>query len=252
MVSTPARYLLRIDDLCPTVARQQWRQLAEMIAEFRMRPILAVVPENRDPALEQSPADPEFWAGMRRLQAAGASIALHGYRHVCAARGRSLTGMHRASEFAGIDHETQQRWIRDGLLILNEHGLHARVWVAPRHGFDRNTLHALRAEGIQIISDGFARRSFMRYGMKWIPQQLWAPVPRKNGLWTICIHPNTMGGEEMNALRGFVHDRAAQFTSVECALAEFPLWRLGVRESTYAKSVLLRMRLREWRKRFWG
>ena len=86
-----------------------------MIEEFRLQPILAVVPDNRDPELEFSPPDPEFLERMRMLEAAGATIGLHGYRHLCESRGRSLLGLARTSEFAGVAAETQRAWIHEGL-----------------------------------------------------------------------------------------------------------------------------------------
>ncbi len=249
LLCRPAQYLLRCDDLCPTVSSARWQSLAGLIREFGLRPILAVVPENRDAELEQSPADPGFWAGMREMETAGAAIALHGYRHLCASQERSLIGLTRASEFAGVDEATQRLWIREGLRILRAHGLHPRLWVAPRHGFDRNTLRALRAEGIELVSDGLAREPFVREGMTWIPQQLWGPVEKTKGLWTIAIHPNTARDEDLAALREFICAHAAQFTSVDRVLVEFPRRPMSVGERMYAGLALGRIQARSWRKR---
>ena len=172
MIPSPAQYLLRIDDLCPTVSAQRWRQFQSLIEEFGLQPILAVVPDNQDPELEVSPPDPVFWDSMRTLHAAGAAIGLHGYHHLCESRCRSLVGLARTSEFAGVPAETQREWIHEGLRILRGQGLNPKIWVAPRHGFDRRTLDALCAEGITLLSDGFARVPFRRGGLTWIPQQL--------------------------------------------------------------------------------
>lgn len=249
MLCKPAQYLLRFDDLCPTVARDRWRDLAALIAEFQLRPILAVVPENRDPELEQSPPAPEFWAGLRRMQAAGASIALHGYRHLCASRGRSLVWLAQRSEFAGVDPATQHAWIHEGARILRGHGLRPRLWVAPRHGFDSHTLSALKAEGILVLSDGWARAPFVSQGMVWIPQQLWAPCEKGRGLWTICLHPGTASEADVQALRRFLGLHRAQFTSLERVLNEFSLERLSLPEAAYAGLALARVRARRWRRR---
>ncbi|MGB9232144.1 MAG: DUF2334 domain-containing protein, partial [Terracidiphilus sp.] len=61
MIPSPVRYLLRLDDLCPTVDHERWLSSCALIEEFRLQPILAVVPDNRDPALNLSPPDPDFW-----------------------------------------------------------------------------------------------------------------------------------------------------------------------------------------------
>ena len=216
----PAQYLLRCDDLCPTISRQRWQRFVSLIEEFGVQPILAVVPDNRDPDLELSPPDPEFWKRMRDLESAGATIGVHGYRHLSNSKGRSLVALHRTTEFAGVAGETQREWIRAGIAILRGHGLNPRIWVAPRHGFDAQTLRALGEEGIGVLSDGFARVPFTCGGITWIPQQLWEPLEKPHGLWTICTHPNTAGDSLVERLRWFLRDHGAQFTSVERVLTD--------------------------------
>jgi predicted deacetylase len=249
MIPAPARYLLRLDDLCPTVHRERWQSFRELISEFHLRPILAVVPVNRDPALELSPPDPDFWNQLRALESAGAVIGLHGYRHICASAGKSLVGLHRLSEFASVDAKLQRAWIAAGLSILRSHGLNPTVFVAPRHGFDANTLSSLRTEGITVLSDGFARVPFLRNGIAWIPQQLWAPAVKTSGLWTICIHPNTISDAELEQLRAFLRAHSAQFSSIGQLLADFPPATLSLAERVYTSVALWRARTSSIRKR---
>lgn len=248
MLPKPAQYLLRCDDLCPTVAAERWRRLQALIEAFRIRPILAVVPDNRDPELQLGPPDPEFWVRMRAMEAAGAAVALHGYQHLCASKGRSLVPLNRHSEFAGVPEETQREWIREGLRILRSYGLNPRLWVAPRHGFDRGTLAALRAEGIGLLSDGFARLPFTRGSLTWIPQQLWAPMERTKGLWTICVHANTARDADLEDLRAFLSRHSGQFTSLDRVLKEFQPDRLNLAESAYARLALWRVQASSARK----
>ena len=183
-----------------------------LVSRYGVHPILAVVPDNQDPELNLQPADSEFWNRMRLLEKAGATIAMHGFRHLCASRGKSLLGLHRESEFAGVDEVQQRQWIRCGLGILREHGLSPRLFVAPRHGFDSSTLRALGWEGLGILSDGFAHRPFMRNDVLWIPQQLWEPVQKSAGLWTICIHTNTASPALEEKLEKFLDKNAGRFT----------------------------------------
>jgi predicted deacetylase len=244
----PAQYLLRCDDLCPTAGAERWRRLQAWIEEFGIQPILAVVPDNRDPDLQYEPPDPEFWVRMRTMEAAGAAIALHGYRHLCTSAGRSLMPLNRRSEFAGVPINMQREWIRAGLRILRDRGLNPRLWVAPRHGFDRGTLAVLRAEGISLLSDGLARVPFLRGGLTWIPQQLWAPMKKSKGLWTICVHPHTVRESELEELRGFLSRHSMQFTSVERVLDEFEPARLSLCESAYSRLALCRVKVSGARK----
>ena len=249
----PAQYMLRIDDLCPTVDARRWERLRALIQEFSLRPILAVVPANQDRYLDVSPPDPGFWDKMRTMEAAGAATALHGYTHVCNEEGNSLIRLHRHGEFNGLPLDLQRLSIARGLGILRENGLDPRLFVAPRHCFDWNTLRALKAGGICHLSDGFARVPFDRGGVTWIPMQLWSPVVRSSGLWTICLHPNSTDKPRFEALRTFLSRFASQFTSFDRVQAEFQPSPLSAGERLYERIASARLRLRrlrsQWRSR---
>jgi predicted deacetylase len=199
--------------------------------------------------LQQQPADPDFWGAMRALEAAGATIALHGFQHVCASEGKSPVPLHQRSEFAGVDENTQRQWIHAGLTILRERGLNPKVWVAPRHGFDEATLRALKAEGIEVLSDGFTLIPFKRGEVTWIPQQLWGPVEKRRGLWTICMHCNSARDEEVDSLVAFMRRNAQKFTSVDRVLSEFDVRELDAGERVYERLALLRIQASRLKKR---
>lgn len=249
MSQARAQYLLRFDDLCPTMARGRWERFLPLISEFGIRPILAVVPDNRDHDLEFSAPDPEFWTQMRAMETAGAAIGLHGYTHLCVSHGRGLVPLHRKTEFAGVVEETQQRWIHAGMAILRSHGLSPRIWVAPCHGFDRATLRVLRNEGISLVSDGLARGAFKRDGLIWIPQQLWGPMEKPDGLWTICVHSNTAPDSLVEKLRAFLGRHADQFTSVDRVIAESVPEEFGFAERLYGTLALMRIQRSRYRVR---
>ena len=244
-----ARYLLRLDDLCPTADWRLWNPILAMVEELGIRPILAVIPRNEDPELEIAPADAEFWPRLRGWEARGAVIGLHGYRHLSHFSGRGFLPLHRATEFAGVPLETQRAWIRAGLRILSGEGLHPRFWVAPRHGFDRHTLTALREEGIALLSDGFASAPFTRGGVTWLPQQLWEPVEKRAGLWTICIHPNTATAVQVDRLHDFLQTHRAEFLSVDEALDRFPPVPFGWSQRLSTEFTLLRIHISRLRRR---
>jgi predicted deacetylase len=243
-LSKPAQFLLRIDDLCPTIHARRWGRLRELLQEHSIRPILAVVPANQDPELRVSAPDRSFWQQMRDLQSAGATIALHGYTHLCSQTGRGLIPLHRTGEFAGLGIDEQRHRIAAGRDILRGHGLNPELWVAPRHSFDSNTLRALRDEGMHYLSDGLARTPFERGGITWIPMQLWAPALRSSGLWTICIHPNSLDRLRYKRLQRFVQLFAEQFTSFSRVIEDYVPAPVGVLERLYETAATLRMRLR--------
>ena len=153
-----------------------------LIEEFGIKPILAVVPDNRDPELELSPPDPEFLGRDARNGGGGATIALHGYRHLCEQRGaRAAAAAPRDGVRGRARGRRSASGFRRGLAILRGHGLNPRIWVAPRHGFDAQHCGRCAQREFTPFSDGFARVPFTRGGVTWIPQQLWAPVEKDEG-----------------------------------------------------------------------
>ncbi len=244
-----AQYLLRFDDLCPTMDKQRWDRFAHLMQRFSLRPILAVVPDNLDPELVVAPPNPGFWEEMRQWQQAGAAIGLHGYQHLCRANGGGLVPLHRQTEFAGARPGDQRTWIATGMATLRSHGLEPSIWVAPRHGFDASTLAALRQAGVQTISDGLAIQPFQSRGFLWIPQQLWEPQQRDRGLWTICLHANSASDATYAALERFLTLHAHQFTSIDRVLAEWPIRERSWQDRVTHMAMLARRRFRQWKRK---
>ena len=78
--------LLRFDDICPTMNWGTWDAGRGPDGPLGLRPILAVVPDNRDPKLVAGPPRADFWERVRGWQARGWTIALHGYQHLYVTR----------------------------------------------------------------------------------------------------------------------------------------------------------------------
>ncbi|HEX2228742.1 MAG TPA: DUF2334 domain-containing protein, partial [Candidatus Binatia bacterium] len=76
-----ARYIIRFDDICPTMNWDIWQQIEKILFQNRLEPILAIVPDNRDTSLMVREARSEFWATARSWQARGWTIGVHGYQH---------------------------------------------------------------------------------------------------------------------------------------------------------------------------
>jgi Uncharacterized protein conserved in bacteria (DUF2334) len=246
---TNARYLLRFDDLCPTMGKKQWSRFAQLIHEFQLKPILAIVPDNRDPDLVLDEPDANFWEEMRGLQTSGATIGLHGFQHLCTGSGGGLIPLHMQTEFVGIAEATQQRWIDQGMEILRSHGLDPRIWVAPRHGTDETTLAVLRRSGLAVLSDGFAENPFQNGGVLWIPQQLWGPIEKQSGVWTICLHANNASDDLCEELRQFLTHRATQFTSVDQLLTESPFPLRSMSDRIFHWRLMRRIQFSRWKRK---
>jgi predicted deacetylase len=187
-----AEYLLRFDDLCPTVNWPVWNELERILCECKIRPIIAVVPDNRDSALAVQPPDPHFWQRVRDWQSLGWCIGLHGYQHTYVTRNPGVIGLNKRSEFAGLPYEVQREKIASALAIFAAEDVAPRAWVAPGHSFDQNTLRALLSTDIRVVSDGFfVNPARDAAGFLWVPQQLWRFRRMPFGLWTVCFHINS-------------------------------------------------------------
>ena len=75
------KFLLRFDDMCPTINWDVWQKLEDVMIEEDVRPILSVIPDNQDPILHECEPNERFWERVRAWQARGWTIGLHGYQH---------------------------------------------------------------------------------------------------------------------------------------------------------------------------
>src|SRR2546422_4041289 len=61
-----AKYLLRFDDLCPTMNWDVWSEVDGILRDADVKPILAVVPDNRDEKLQCGEPNSHFWEHVRQ------------------------------------------------------------------------------------------------------------------------------------------------------------------------------------------
>lgn len=199
-----ANYIIRLDDACPTMHHQNWNIIEELLLSYDIRPIVGVIPANEDSSMYYSAPDPHFWDRVRGWQQSGWEIALHGYNHVYHkynSKHAPIIKTSDQSEFVGLSFDEQKKKIDMGLEIFKENGVSTRCFMAPSHSFDETTLDVLQeTPELSIITDGFSNRIFRDHELLWIPQQLWKFRLMQNGLWCICLHPNTMSISELQRL----------------------------------------------------
>lgn len=245
-----ARYMVRLDDACPTMRPETWGPLESLLDELGIKPVVGVVPDNRDPQLICSPADTDFWGRVRRWQAKGWDIALHGQHHVyhpIPPDGRPILRLNDESEFVGLPLDEQKRRLSAGYAKMVEAGVHPRIFMAPSHTFDVLTLRALReATDIRVIADGHALRAFDAAGFTWIPQQLWRYREMPFGLWCICLHPNTMSQADLHKVSADLRRRAALFIDTATALEQAR--RRTVLDHTFAAAFRVALKIKKRRR----
>lgn len=196
------KYLLRFDDICPTMNWKIWSDIEAALSEHRLKPILAVVPDNQDPILQVAPPAEEFWERVRHWQALDWTIALHGFQHKYTAERAGICTGRKKTEFAGVPLREQEEKLRRGLAIFEQHGVKPRVWIAPNDSFDAATVSLLPRLGIRIICEGVFRYPFVyRREIVWLPQQLYQFRPAPPGMWTVCYHHNHWTAADLQRFR---------------------------------------------------
>ncbi len=214
------RYLIRFDDICPTMDWTIWNAVEELLIAHDIKPIMAVIPDNQDPKLMIAPPAPDFWDRVRAWQARGWAIGLHGYQHRYVNAEAGVLGLRKQSEFAGLSYEAQHEKLRLGLEIFAREGVRADAWVAPSHSFDWATVEALSDLGIRTISDGLALRPYRdERGSVWIPQQFALMRAMPWGVWTFCYHAGDFTEKGMKAFKGRLARERSRMISLQEAAA---------------------------------
>lgn len=212
-------YLIRLDDACPTMRREKWDRIEAILDRYGVKPMIGIVPDCKDDNLLLDSPDSGFWSKALSWQDKGWAIALHGYDH-CYISDLGLYGLNplwSRSEFSGVDIEIQKKKIKDGVAILKGNGLDVKYFFAPSHTFDTNTMDALKQESdIRIISDTIGRKPYKLGDFVFIPQLGGhCSEMRLPGIWTFCLHPNTMSEDSFAQTELFIKTHNEQFTSFD-------------------------------------
>lgn len=211
-----ARFLIRFDDICPSMNWTVWNRVERILTSAGIKPLVAVVPDNRDPLLDAGMAEPGFWEKVRAWQAAGWAIGLHGYQHRYVTSNGGIIGRNRFSEFAGLPADLQEQKLRAGLEIFAGHGVRADAWVAPAHSFDNATLDGLRRLGIDVVSDGYALDPYVcQRGLLHVPQQVARFRRFPAGTWTVCHHVNGWTDGDLRQFETDIARYGASITSLD-------------------------------------
>lgn len=220
-----AKYIIRLDDACDTSDLSKWNAVEEVLDSLGVKPIVAVIPKNEDRSLYYAPKNPDFWEKVQVWQSKKWAVAMHGLNHVYhpVKRKSLVLPFYDRSEFGGLTLDQQRKKIKEALTIFRKNLVEPELWVAPGHSFDQVTLDALKCEvPFAVVSDGIAMKPYFENGFSFIPQQLWQVCHKKSGVWTVCLHPDTMSFEEIKLLaiklsKAEIRENLIRFDMVENA-----------------------------------
>ena len=230
-----ATYLVRFDDICPTMDWESWDKVEKVLISEGIRPILAVVPDNRDENLIFGKENEHFWLKVRTWKKMGWSIAIHGYQHLYQTDDSGLLGLNKYSEFSGLSYEQQSKKLQKALKIFESHDVKPNLWVAPAHSFDKVTVRVLSDLGIEVISDGFFKRPVKYMNMIWIPQQLWKFRHFRSGIWTVCYHVNGMKKEELERICSDLNQYNESIISLDYVLKNTSINSFTIFDNIFSK-----------------
>lgn len=194
---------VRLDDITPAMDWEKFTAFAALLDEFDIKPLIGVVPDNRDENLDRDTAREDFWDYIRARQEDGWVIAQHGCYHVYTRHKGGLFPLNDFSEFAGVPYEEQLAMLEQGKRILAQQRIMTDLFMAPAHSYDRNTLRALKQAGFRGLTDGFGNRPYRRRGLTFYPIsfRLENSLKKDKGFTTMVVHTNTLNDGDMERYR---------------------------------------------------
>ena len=223
-----SKIILRFDDLSEYSLCNVWDKIENILVEYKLKPIVAIVPENLDVKIsktgrlvEQVPRA-NFWKRVRKWQSEyGWEVAAHGLNHTLAKTSNNIMWFSQLSEYADLSFDEKKSSIIQTLEIFQNEDVRIRTWVAPAHGFDRDILEILKNFNFKYISDGFYFSPVLDRlsGLIFVPQQAW-----KLRKWypfrvsTVCMHHLSWTNEDINQFKQFVVANKTKFISMEQSL----------------------------------
>lgn len=206
------RYVYRIDDIHPGMMWERFWEVMALFEPHHVVPLLGIIPDNLDQTLNFEEPNPEFDEIIRRLiREEKAEICQHGYQHLYTTQQQSLYqwvfGRASASEFVGIPYDEQYQMIKAGKELMESRGFYTDIWMAPSQTNDHNTYRALKELGFKYVTDGISVYPYEKYGLRFIPQQIWMPrreFPFHFGVFTICLHLNDLSDANIISIKEHV------------------------------------------------
>ena len=238
-------YLIRFDDICPTMNWTIWTEIDEILTEEGIKPILAAIPDNRNSVLFIEKEKQDFWDYIREKQKQGWSIGLHGYQHVYITKCSGILGLNPFSEFAGLPEEEQEAKILSAIEIFRANGVKPELWIAPAHSFDEVTINVLKRHGVTIISDGFSLYPYVDDGVFWVPQQLWG-FPRRRmlfGVYTVLFHHNSWTREDLLTFKKNVKRYRRRITDLKTVISLYSSRKKSLIDNFYEKFNILKINI---------
>jgi len=198
---------IRLDDICDTMNWTNFNKVMDICEKYNVKPLLGIVPINKDKKLMIESPNNGFYSQMLKLQQDGVIFAQHGYDHVYTNKNGGILKLNKQSDFVGKPLETQMEFIAKGKSMLEDNGINTDIYMAPSHSYDKNTIIALKKLGFKYVTDGYTNFNYVWKGLIFVPCKNTFVLKRKDkGLITLCLHINTMNNKDMEQFEKTLND----------------------------------------------
>lgn len=201
------KLLIRIDDVAENMNWKHMDKCEKLFDKKNIKPLLGVIPLNKDPNLFSFPRNQNFWERVKNWQDKGWEITMHGYNHLYTQTSdkKDIFNYGGKSEFYGLDYSQQLQKIKLGLNEFKKKNLEVRSFFAPNHIYDHNTLKALKDVNIKIIIDGYGLFPFYKNEILFIPQLFYKEIFLPFGIQSTQIHLNNWNDNYFDKFEKFIN-----------------------------------------------
>ena len=212
--------LIRLDDIAENMNWDLMEKSELLFEKHGIKPVLGVIPNNKDEELLSYPKQNNFWEQLRKWRDKGWEISMHGFTHVYDknTKKKDYFKYGGGSEFCGHSLETQMSRIESGLKKFRDEKIKIRSFFAPNHTYDKNTFAALKNSGINEIIDGYGIMPYEENNIKFIPQLFYKVLILPFGIQSTQIHLNYWEQKDFDNFKNFVEKNKNKIISYDQAL----------------------------------
>ena len=212
--------LIRFDDISENMNWKFMQKSEEIFDKYNIKPLLGVIPNNKDKEFLGYEKKENFWQKVRNWQKKGWEISMHGLTHVydTETNKKDFFGYGGKSEFYGHPFEVQVEKISKGLKIFHSEGIKIRSFFAPNHTYDFNTFKALKENNLNKTIDGYGFFPYEEFGIHFIPQLFYKEIMLPFGIQSTQVHLNYMNEENFTKFQKFILKNKKEIISFDEAL----------------------------------
>ena len=199
--------LIRMDDICENMNWELMDRCELLFDRYKLKPLLGVIPINKDPELLAYPKTELFWDKVKNWKSKGWEIAMHGCNHLYTQKSdkQDVFNYGGDSEFYGLEYSKQLDKIQIGLYEFEKRQIKIRSFFAPNHIYDKNTLKALKEKNIKIIIDGYGLFPYYKNDLLFIPQLFYKEIFLPFGIQCTQLHINYWSKKDFERFENFIN-----------------------------------------------